>query len=193
MPFQNMTDEDIQAIISFLRSQEPVRNEVPRSGYSFLGKFLLTMGLLKPVGPAGIPPAQIKKDSTLAYGSYIANSVANCNGCHTDRDLKTGEFTGPIFAGGFWMPPDDFTQGYSFITPNLTPHESGIMSTWSEEDFITRFRAGRNIATSPMPWGTFARMEEIELKALYRYLKSLDPVDNAIDKVVYQPGEELPG
>jgi hypothetical protein len=43
-----------------------------------------------------------------------------------------------------------------------------------------------------MPWGAFSRMNEVELKAIYRYLKSLDPVSNKIEKVVYAPGEEVP-
>jgi hypothetical protein len=29
MPFQEFSDDDIQAIISFLRSQPPAKNEVP--------------------------------------------------------------------------------------------------------------------------------------------------------------------
>ena len=35
-------------------------------------------------------------------------------------------------------------------------------------------------------------MNELELKALYRYLISLDPVDYNIPKIVIEPGEELP-
>lgn len=90
------------------------------------------------------------------------------------------------------MPPDSFTQGYSFVTPNLTPDpETGIMAEWTEEVFIDRFKAGRAIEFSPMPWGAFARMNDVELKALYRYLQSLDPVSNRIDQIIYEPGEEF--
>jgi len=191
MPFQNMSDEDVASVIAFLRSQEPVHNPVPRSDYTFLGKALLTFGILMPQGPNGTPPKSIKPEASIEYGSYIANSVANCNGCHTERDLKTGEFTGPQLAGGMVMPPDVFTQGFSFVTPNLTPHQTGIIKDWTEEVFIQRFKAGRIVPTSPMPWGTFAQMNEVELRALYRYLNSLDPVDNRIEKVIYEPGEEI--
>ena len=191
MPFQNMTDEDVASVIAFLRSQEPVRNEVPKTEYSFLGKALLAMGVMQPQGPSGTPPKRIEKEVSIEYGSYLANSVANCNGCHTERNLKTGEFTGPQLAGGMVMPPDDFTQGFSFVTPNLTPHETGVIAEWSEAQFIERIRAGRVIPTSPMPWGTYSQMEEVELKAIYQYLMSLDPVENNIDKVVYEPGEEI--
>jgi hypothetical protein len=43
-----------------------------------------------------------------------------------------------------------------------------------------------------MPWGAFGRMEDGDLKAVYRYITSLDPVENALEKYVYAPGETLP-
>jgi len=42
--------------------------------------------------------------------------------------------------------------------------------------FIKRFRAGVLIPGTPMPWGPFGRMSDLELKAIYKYLKSLSPV-----------------
>jgi mono/diheme cytochrome c family protein len=118
MPFQDMTDEDITAIISFLRSQAPIKNEIQPTEYSFLGKMVQATGLMKPIGPTGIPAKSIKKDSSIVYGSYLANSVANCKGCHTARDLKTGEITGIPLEGGYARPPDAISQGYAFFTPN---------------------------------------------------------------------------
>ena len=193
MPFQEMSDEDLTAIISFLRSQEPVKNVIKPTELSFLGKAVMAFGLIKPVAPKNIPPKSVVIDSTILYGSYIANNVANCVGCHTERDLKTGKFTGPAFAGGFQMGADKFTNGFSFVTPNLTPDkETGVITNWSEETFIKRFRSGRLHEGSPMAWGAFSRMNEVDLKAVYRYLKSLEPVHNKIEKTVYAPGEKFP-
>jgi len=193
MPFQEMSDEDLTAIISFLRSQKPVKNAIKPSEYSFLGKGVMAFGLIKPAAPKNIPPKSVAIDSTILSGSYIANSIANCVGCHTKRDLNTGKFTGPAFAGGLSMPPDEFTQGFSFVTPNLTPDpETGIMTNWTESTFVNRFRSGRIHERSPMAWGAFSKMNEVDLKAVYRYLKSLQPVHNKIEKTVYSPGEKLP-
>ncbi len=193
MPFQNMSDEDIKAILSFLRSQEPVKHEIPENSYSFLGKAILAMGVIKPESPTGTPPKTVRPDTTAAYGSYIANSVANCRGCHTARDLKTGAFIGEPYAGGMVFGPDASTQGKVLISPNLTPDpETGIMAHWSEEAFVHRFRSGRIHQESPMPWGAFARSDEEELKAVYRYISGLEPVHNKIEKTIYEEGEELP-
>jgi mono/diheme cytochrome c family protein len=195
MPFQNMCDDDVIAVISFLRSQEPVSHYVEPSKYKFLGKALLAIGAMTPVEPNGTPYKSVNKDSSAIYGSYLANSVANCVGCHTQRDLKTGKFTGKPFAGGMQIPggADSLSLGFGFMTPNLTPdEETGVMAQWNESSFINRFRAGRVHKGSPMPWGTFARMDDLDLKALYRYLHSLKPVKNKISKTVFKPGEEFP-
>jgi len=193
MPFQNMSDEDLTAIISFLRSQPAVKNKIEPSALNFLGKAIQAVGMIQPIFPEGTPPKTVKIDSTIEYGSYIANSVANCKGCHTDRDLKTGKFIGEPFAGGFHMPPDAFSKGFAFITPNLTPDvETSRLKDWAEQAFINRFRQGRIYETSPMPWGPFSRLDEVELKALYRYLQSIPAVKNSVVKTVFAPGEALP-
>lgn len=193
MPFQEISDEDVVAIISFLRSQPAVRHAVAPPEYTFLGKTLLAVGVLKPEGALHAPPARVSIDSSVAYGEYLANRVANCVGCHTERDLKTGVFTGPAFAGGMRFEPDEMSKGFGFITPNITPDPStGIMASWDETTFIRRFRNGRVYPTSHMPWGAYSRMEESDLKAIYRYLKTLESVPNAIPKVMFAPGEEMP-
>jgi mono/diheme cytochrome c family protein len=193
MPFQDMSEADVIALISFLRSQEPVKNKIEPTEYSFLGKALLAFGLVKPIAPLSAPPKEVKIDSTAEYGKYVAHKVANCVGCHTNRDLKTGVAIGPEFAGGLMLPADVFSDGYTFVTPNLTPDkETGIMAEWNEKAFISRFKAGRVHNGSQMPWGSFSRMNEIELKAVYRYLHALQPIKNKIAQIVYEPGAVLP-
>lgn len=193
MPFEEMSESDLIALISFLRSQEPVKNKIEPTEYSFLGKALIAFGVVKAVVPKNKPLADVKVDSTAEYGEYIATKVANCLGCHTNRDLKTGEKIGPDFAGGLMLPADVLSEGYTFVTPNLTPDkETGIMAEWTENAFIGRFKAGRVHSGSQMPWGSFSRMSETELKAVYRFLKTVKPVKNKIAQIVYEPGAKLP-
>jgi len=192
MPFQDMSDADLTAIISFLRSQEPVKNAVPRTELSFLGKAINAFGLMKPIGPTETPPSAVTIAPTVAYGKYIANSVANCRGCHTNRDLKTGEFIGEEYAGGLYFEPDPLSEGYSFVAPNLTPDkQTGLIAEWEESTFLTRFKNGRVHSGSPMPWGAFSRMDTVEIVAIYRYLKSLKPVENKVEKIVFAPREAM--
>lgn len=193
MPFQEMSDDDVVALISFLRSQPAVKNDLKKTELKFLGKALMAFGAIKPGEPKNTPPKSFKPDTTAAYGSYLANTVANCVGCHTDRDMKTGKFTGKPLAGGLKFPADAFSEGYSFITPNLTPDmETGRIAKWDRAQFMNRFRGGRVFKGSPMPWGAFSRINDTELKALYAYLTSVPAVVNKIEKSVFQPGEKLP-
>jgi len=63
--------------------------------------------------------------------------------------------------------------------PNLTPDpKTGVTARLTEDQFVARFRAGRILPGSPMPWQAFSRMAEDDLRAIYRFLKSLPPHEN---------------
>jgi mono/diheme cytochrome c family protein len=177
MPFHNTSDEDLAAIISYLRAQKAVRNEVPENSFNTMGKVIKAF-LIKPVGPTGEVPVAVKRDSTEEYGKYLAINVANCSGCHTKRDMMTGAFTGELFAGGLEID--------GFITPNLTNDPSGRLYAWDQQQFIKRFREGKKIQHSPMPWNSFKRMSDADLVAIYKFLKTLKPVKTGQELVARQ-------
>ncbi|HWB28185.1 MAG TPA: c-type cytochrome [Chitinophagaceae bacterium] len=184
MPFHNTSDEDLTAIISYLRQLEPVENNVPENSLNFLGKAVNAF-LLKPVGPSETVLVTVKRDTSAAYGKYLAASVANCRGCHTNRNLMTGAFIGQDYSGGFTLEEDTDSGKYVFTTPNLTPDDStGRLKGWTKQQFINRFRAGRIIPHSPMPWGPFSRMSDDELKAIYAFLQTVKPVHNEIKQTL---------
>ncbi|MFM1876879.1 MAG: hypothetical protein RL266_2616 [Bacteroidota bacterium] len=186
MPFFAMSEYDVESIISYLRSLKPVKQERPEHEYNFLGKAIRTFAL-KASEPASPPPAFVERDSTVEYGKYLSEAVANCMGCHTNRDLKTGEFIGEPYAGGLVFE-DASTQFWKYVTPNLTPDsETGIISSWTEDQFISRMRGGRVHMTSPMPWGPFSRLDDTDLKALYRFLQTVKPVKQDNGQLVTPP------
>lgn len=172
MPFQNMSDEDLTAVISYLRSTKPVANKVPDHQYNVLGRVIKAF-LIKPMNPTEPIQASVKADTSAAYGKHLVMAVANCNECHTKRD-GIGDYVGEPLAGGTKFEE----EGKPTLTsPNLTPHPSGRIYGWSQEIFIQRFRMGKLIPYSHMPWESFARMSDDELKAIYNYLRTLKPVD----------------
>lgn len=173
MPFQNMSDEDLTAVISYLRSLKPVQNKVPEHEYNLMGNVIKAF-MIKPVGPTGTISKTIIRDTTAAFGRHLVMNVANCNECHTRRD-GIGAYVGEPLAGG---SPFEEEGKPSLTPPNLTPHKSGRIYTWTQEDFIKRFRKGKLIPYSHMPWESYGRMTDDELKAIYKYLKTLKPVDS---------------
>jgi mono/diheme cytochrome c family protein len=192
MPFQEMSDEDMTAVISYLRTLPPVKHEVPSSSYNLIGKIVKTF-VLKPSMPQTQPPKMVMHDTSVAYGNYMTHSVANCYGCHTDRDLRTGEFTGKPFAGGLIFAPVPETFNRCFMTPNLTPDKAtGRMADWELVTFMDRMHKGRLQKGSPMPWGPFSRMDDNDLKAIYNYLRTVPSVNNDVTKTAFDEGEKMP-
>lgn len=177
MTYNSMSNEDIVAIISYLRSTKPVEKAIPEHDLTLLGKVLLRFMIKPNVSEAYRQFQSTKSDTSAAYGKYLAYSVTNCNGCHTQRG-PTGEYTGKPFAGG----TKEKVGKATFIVPNLTPHpETGRIYHWSQQAFINRFRAGNAYPEEFMPWRAYQQMNDNDLKAIYNFLKTLEPVSNKVE------------
>jgi cytochrome c553 len=163
MPSQNfhrLSDDDLGALIAYLKTVPKVDRESPAPNLTVMGKVLFALNqlgrlpaeIIADEGP--LPPAP-ERDVTVEYGQYIAR-VGGCRDCH--GDALTGGTVGP---GG----P---------AAPNLTP--GGQLLVWTEEDFIQAFRSGDTpqgqLDPELMPIKEY-QMEDDDLKALYLYLKSL--------------------
>lgn len=176
MEMQGLSDEDLLAVVSYLRTQPAVKNAVPPHEFNLLGMVVRATALSRPVGPRETPPKQSPRGATVENGRYLVESVALCGACHTERSKQTGEFTGPMLGGAVgFEPAADGVHMWS--PPNITSDpETGRLGHQSEDEFVTRFRAGRLIPGSPMPWQGYARLTDDDLRAIYRYLMTVPPV-----------------
>jgi mono/diheme cytochrome c family protein len=164
----NFSDDDLTAVVSYLRTTKPLEHEVPRV------EFNLPPGIF-PTGnfPTDNTATQAKplkrspRGISVANGRYLVESVGDCTACHTPRDMRTGQSGSPMSGGGS-SPGENNPQ---LISANLT--RGGRLATWSEKDFVARFRAGPLLDGSLMPWAAFQGMHEDDLRSIYRYLKSL--------------------
>ncbi|HXU63124.1 MAG TPA: c-type cytochrome [Polyangia bacterium] len=183
MPFANLSDRDLTAILSFIRAQAPVAHAVPPQQPNALGRVVMAW-VLEPRGPSAAPSTDVPPAVTADYGRYLVHNVANCVGCHTKVDLRTGAFAGPLLGGGAVHPAlADPTR--KFVTPNLTPDPRwGWIASWPEDVFVARVRQGRQREHSPMPWEAISRMTEADLRAVYRYLRTVPPVAGGPDPSV---------
>ena len=176
MEMQGLSDEDLVAVVSYLRTQPPVHNLVPMHKYTVLGNVIKATMLANPVGPKEPPPQKSPHGDNLENGKYLVESVGLCWACHTQRDEKTGQLVGPRFGGatGFLEPAD---PGHVWAPPNITSDPTtGKLGKLTEDEFVTRFKAGRLLPGSPMPWQGFSRMTEEDMRAIYKYLKSVPAV-----------------
>ena len=165
--FYYLSDEDLGALIAYLKSLPPIDNEMPKTDLGPLGRVMLALGQLPPeIEPNVISidhnaprPVAPQPGVTLEYGKYLARTCALCHGPNFNG--QTVQLDGP-----------------PILTPNLTPE--GELGFWSEEDFIATLRTGvtpggRQLR-SEMPWKYFGQMTDDELKAVWLYLQSLPPL-----------------
>ena len=185
MAYANLNDEDLTAIISYLRTVAPVKKEVPEDHLNFMMKGVMAFMIRPYPAKEGFPRA-VKRDTTVEYGEYLARAVSGCEDCHTKFDEMSGKFTGTPFAGGGKTPSATEEPGVWVMTANLTPDpETGTIATWSYERFKERFqKEGRRVKESIMAWETFVNYSDDDLKAVYKYLMSLPPVKNDIGDIL---------
>lgn len=180
-----MSDEDLTAIISYVRSIPPVQNEVPPIELTAVGKAMVQIamaGYLKPKPELyATPQVPFVREGEISVerGRYLAMGPAYCFACHSEGkvapDLVIEE---PYFAGSITPMPDPKNSDMEMAAPNLTPHpEYGRIASLTEEQFIERMRGGRTVQESPMPWESYRLMTDEDLASIYRFLMSLDPVD----------------
>ena len=172
MEFHDMSDSDIVAVLSFVRSQPPVAHAVADHELSWVGKGASAF-LISPIGPSASPPAASPEPGpTLERGAYLVSALANCAGCHSQRSMVSGAYTGPKLQGGMEME-SSVNAKIKLVPPDITSRPGGRVAGWTEDEFVARFRGGERIPGSPMPWQAFGRMSDDDLRAIYRYLRSV--------------------
>lgn len=180
MPYADLADDDLTAIISYLRTQKPVKHVVPEHDVNPLGRIVQAY-VLTPKGPSRPNRKSFPPEATPAYGEYLTHNVGNCVMCHTKVDMRTGALIGPEFGGGAEHDAVNHPNK-KYLAPNLTPDPRwGWLQGWTEDAFVKRFHSGRVHADSPMPWENFSIMTETDLRAIYRYFQTLPPSPSGPD------------
>lgn len=190
MPYKsyaNMTTNDAYAIVAYIRSLDPIKHEVPKSEPDF------PMNLILRTIPSGKPTPTDERtlDDELVRGKYLL-TIAACAECHTPQE-KGAPVEGKYLAGGFEFKAPN---GAILRSANITPDKQTGIGNWTEEAFVQRFKNyGKPEVTTAklapdafntiMPWTMYAGMEEADLKAIYKYLMSVEANPNQVER--YSP------
>ena len=152
LPYKELSDDDTQAIIAYLRTLEAAPSAgVSGDSLNFVGAIMTGAGILpaQPPGAASVqaPPQGITAD----YGKYVA-TYGECRGCH-----------GPDLEG----------TAESALGPAV-PSPRPLVGTLDQAQFVAMMRGGvkPDGAAFPetMPWRNAAKMTDDDLAALYVYL-----------------------
>ncbi|MBN8861475.1 MAG: c-type cytochrome [Sphingobacteriales bacterium] len=155
------------------------------------------------------PAAALTHDSLVSRGSYLVSTIG-CDDCHSPKRMGAHgpevipELRLSGFIKGGMLPPVDtgaIKKGWALFSPdltaavgpwgisyaaNITSDATGIGS-WTEAQFIKSIREGKlkgldntRPMLPPMPWFNFAKLTDTDLKAIYTFLQSTNPVENAV-------------
>jgi mono/diheme cytochrome c family protein len=191
-----MSDEDLTALVSYVRSVEPVEHAVAPSEIGLLGKVLFQGPMAFFASPhdyaAFAVPYVPEGTTSLERGRYLARGPGGCFGCHSDFSFDDGiAIAGDPFSGGIDSPfPDETADDYEFVAPNLTPDpENGILNGWTQAQFRTRFASGRMYAGTPMPWESYANLTAADVDSLWLYFRSLPAARKVVGPTYRKKGE----
>lgn len=181
--FNKMSEEDILSIIAYIRTLKPIENNPPATSLNPPMNVIVRTIPMKRT-----PQADPDTSNIFKYGEYMVNA-AGCTECHTQQ-VKGKPLAGMDFAGGFKFP---LPNGALVQSANITPEEETGIGAWSETDFVTRFKFYDNAEAktlkpeavgyqSVMPWTMYAGMTEKDLTAIYKYLRTVPPVKNKVER-----------
>lgn len=162
--FRYMSDEDVQAMVAYLRSQPAVDRKLPERNLNALAAAFLGAGMFPTSAQTPvISPIPKPALGTIENGKYITYAYG-CHDCH-------GPNLGGMSGGGFGP---------------AAPAIAGVVSNWKEEDLVKVFHEGVDPTghklSDEMPWKKYGEIfTDQELKDLYSYLSSL-PLQTASTK-----------
>jgi hypothetical protein len=171
--FRQLSDEDLASIIVYLRSIPAVRNPLP---VTVLPAEIRES--LQPSEPITEPVLSPDLFDPVEWGAYLVG-LSDCTGCHNAFDQDSQPIPGLAFSGGALLK-----ESWGQVTaPNITPDPSGI-SYYDEDLFVQVMRTGwvgaRQLKPI-MPWSFYGNMTDEDLKAIFAYLRALDPIVHWVD------------
>lgn len=175
--YNNMSDDDVKAIVAYLRTVPPVHNEVPESTYKIP---------LQAMPPAKGLPAPSPADK-VAYGGYIVTALAHCFECHTPAGPGGAPDMAKMGAGGFEI---QLAPGMSVKTANITSDPETGIGSWTDDEIKTAITTGVSKdgtkLAPPMPYGFFKNMTPEDLDAVVAFLRTVPPVKNDVIRTDFQ-------
>lgn len=164
--YQHLSDDDVAAMVAYIRNVPPVDRSTPTVRIGPLARVLIAARRANGIGDASKidhtakRPAPPTMGPTVEYGAYLV-SVGGCKTCH-----------GPTLSGG------KIEEGPPSPVPaaNITPEG---LKAYDEASFFRALREGKRpggTAINPvMPWKLTREMNDVEIRAVWNYLQTVPP------------------
>lgn len=175
--YKALLPRDLDAIVAYLRSVKPVRNEVPSPIYK-----LPVRREPYPDAEAGFTEESIS--DPVKRGAYLV-TIGHCMECHAAWANGVPDYRNGIGKGGRVFNISliqGFAKSWEGATAaNITPHPKAGIGAWSDEDIkraITKgVRPDGRVLKPPMPFAWYAGMKPADVEAIVTYLRTIPPLE----------------
>jgi len=163
MFYRGLSDTDLAAMVAYLRTVPPVRNQVERSVYRIQ---------LPPAYGPPVTSVPSPADTPVARGAYLAGPVAHCLECHTPMLPNGQNDMARLGAGGM-----EFRGPWGVsVARNITPHANGL-GGWTDAAIVRAVTEGvssngRPLAP-PMAFWAYRAMSQRDIADLIAFLRSM--------------------
>jgi mono/diheme cytochrome c family protein len=182
--FNGMAEEDLRAIVAFLRTTKPVSRQKEPKKLVPLFESVFLPAWLAAFAPRETPPPKAPATG-VARGEYLVKAVGHCGECHTPRTMTMASDNSRFLAGTPKGPEDQ-------AMPNITPDRETGIGKWSVEEIADYLGSGNkpdgDVAGGLMAEvidGTLSGYKDLnkaDLLAIAQYLKTIPPIRNKIGK-----------
>jgi mono/diheme cytochrome c family protein len=179
-----MADDDINDVISYLRSNDPdvaaADTTIGLTHINFLGKMFIRIASKKPTPYNKNVPGPDENDA-VNYGRYLV-AVVGCYHCHSASLLKV-DYLHPEDSKGYMTGGARLKSTTGKIRAvNLTPDNETGIGSFTLADFTLAVKEGKGpkgrALRVPMP--KFKTLTDKQVNAIYSYLKSLPAVQHRV-------------
>jgi hypothetical protein len=180
-----MGDEDLRAVVTYLRAATPVRRATQPIEVDFPVNLLIRADPAPVTGPVHAPDPS----DTVAHGGYLVQ-LAGCRRCHTPHQHGQ-EIAEEAFAGGFEFAIPTPAGRFRVVTANITTDPAtGYFGRATKAEWIGRVRSFAAIRDNPPPvanglntmmlWREYSGLTDRDLGAIYDYMKTVRPVHKQV-------------
>jgi mono/diheme cytochrome c family protein len=172
--YKALLSDDLDAIVAYLRTVTPIRNEVPDPVYK------------APVRRDSYPDAEAGFSKAMftdpvRHGAYLV-TIGHCMECHSTWSRGVPDFKNGLGRGGRAFPPRAGSPEGSpaSVAANITSDPIAGIGGWTDQEIgraVTHgiARDGRTLKP-PMAYRYYAGLKDADLADIIAYLRTVPPL-----------------
>jgi mono/diheme cytochrome c family protein len=168
--YKALQPDDLDAVVAYLRTIKPIRNEVPEPVYG--------AGVHRdpyPDAEAGFDKAM--PTDPVRHGAYLI-TIGHCMECHSAWSRGVSDFKAGLGRGGRAFPAPDGSPGS--VAANITSDPAAGIGAWTDAEIgraITKGigRDGQALKP-PMAYGFYAGLTPADLADIVAWLRTVPPL-----------------